>query len=65
MECIVRFSLGSTPYPKIGSVITVKHSGYWSSGILRDPYFWRERTDAVWEDLVASTEQEMDFNYQK
>ena len=35
--------------PSIGSVITVKHSGVHPSGILKSPFFWRERKDIEWK----------------
>jgi hypothetical protein len=37
--------------PEIGSVLTVKHTGYYSNGRLRDPLFWRERDDINWAEL--------------
>ena len=39
---------------KIGSVITVKHSGVNAHGTLLYPQFYRERTDVNWNDLNKS-----------
>ena len=36
---------------KVGSVITVKHSGVNVHGTLLFPQFYRERTDVNWQDL--------------
>ena len=42
MECIVgcHSKIIYSP-PPIGSLITVKHSGWYKNGTLRHPYFWR------------------------
>jgi hypothetical protein len=37
--------------PAPGSVISVKHSGYFSNGRLKKPVFWRERKDLKWENI--------------
>src|SRR5688572_26476968 len=34
--------------PAIGSVVTVKHSGTFSNGTLRNAFFWRPRPDMSW-----------------
>ena len=31
--------------PPIGSIVTVKHSGIFSTGTLKEPVLWRERAD--------------------
>jgi len=31
--------------PKLGSVLTIKHTGRFNSGKLKDPFFWRERLE--------------------
>ena len=36
---------------KVGSVITVKHSGINAYGKLLFPKFFRERTDVKWEEI--------------
>ncbi len=36
--------------PEIGSVITVKHNGYYQTGTLQHPFYWRQRKDIQWED---------------
>ena len=42
MECLVgsHSKIIYSP-PPIGSLITIKHSGWYKNGILRHPYFWR------------------------
>lgn len=40
--------------PAVGSVVTVKHTGYYSTGTLKFPYFWRARTDMTWEQVLRS-----------
>ena len=37
--------------PKIGTILTVKHSGYYSNGTLKAPFFWRERNT---EDIILN-----------
>jgi hypothetical protein len=39
----------------IDSVITVKHNGYYASGVLKHPYFWRQRKDVSWENLIETS----------
>jgi hypothetical protein len=39
---------------KVGSVVTVKHSGKNVLGTLQFPKFYRERTDVKWEDLIKT-----------
>lgn len=34
--------------PAIGSVITVKHNGFFRNGTARDAFYWRERPDIQW-----------------
>ena len=41
--------------PSKGSVIAVKHTGYDSIDRLKYPYFWQERRDLSWEDVVKPT----------
>jgi len=42
--------------PKIGSVLTVKHAGFYSNGRLKHPYFWREREDLSWDQVKKNHE---------
>ena len=37
--------------PPIGSVLTIKHFGYYQNGLLRHPFYWRIRVDLSWEDI--------------
>jgi hypothetical protein len=37
--------------PPIGSVITVKHSGFFSTGTLRHAFYWRQRPDILWSTI--------------
>src|SRR5690349_11370693 len=37
--------------PAVGSIITVKHAGNYANGKLKQPIFWRERKDILWNDL--------------
>ena len=39
---------------RVGSVITVKHSGMNALGTLLFPQFYRERLDVKWNDLNKS-----------
>jgi DNA ligase-1 len=48
--------------PEVGSVLTVKHSGYFSNGTLRHPYFWRERKDISWKDISKEESPKVEFN---
>lgn len=34
----------------------MKHCGYHTSGLLKYPYFWQERKDVTWEDLLSKVE---------
>jgi len=38
--------------PNIGTVLTVKHSGYYTNGRLREPFFWRVCEGILWKDIV-------------
>lgn len=42
--------------PMIGSVITVKHSGFNQNGTLKQPYFWKEKDTVVWQNTSSDTE---------
>ena len=42
--------------PPIHSVITVKHQGVYSTGVLKFPTFWRERRDIEWNLQPKTTE---------
>lgn len=58
MECIV----GCTPsilsnIPTIGSVITIKHSGYYKNGTLRHAFYWRTRGDIEWEAISQESRE--------
>ena len=44
MKCMVSYP-DTLEAPPIGSIISVKHSGCLSSGVLNKPVFWRERKD--------------------
>src|SRR4051812_15980019 len=45
-ECIVGYFESTIVHlPSIGSVITVKHIGYYQNGTLRHAFYWRERPD--------------------
>lgn len=46
--------------PAVGSIVTVKHSGYYSTGKLKQPVFWRERKDVTWEDILATPQFKVD-----
>lgn len=50
MECTVLcFKDTLDKPPPIGSIITVKHSGCHSNGLLKRPVFWREKIpDSEW-----------------
>ena len=37
--------------PSVGAVITVKHEGCYSTGVLKQPTFWRERRDVQWNSI--------------
>lgn len=56
LECIVKcpHQIYQHP-PKEGTIITVQHEGMWKTGKIRYPYFWRERFDLNWDDLVRDT----------
>ena len=41
LECIVKDYLLDSP-PPLGSIITVKHHGVYSNGILKNPVYWRQ-----------------------
>ncbi len=43
--------------PKLGSVITVKHFGYYGNGTLKHPFFWREREDIDWKDITSDSKE--------
>ena len=51
MEC---FQNAVGDPPAIGSVITVKHARRHANGRLKDPVFWRERTDTTWDEISES-----------
>jgi hypothetical protein len=41
-QCLIGSHLQSNALPpKVGSLITVKHSGYYKNGSLRHPFAWR------------------------
>ncbi len=40
--------------PKIGSLITVKHSGYFKNGALRNPFYWRNQGFLPKQDYFKS-----------
>ena len=46
--------------PAIGSIVSVKHNGCLSSGVLRNPIFWRERIEAdeAWNSLEVNVDIE-------
>mmetsp|Transcript_23095 Transcript_23095/g.32216 ORF Transcript_23095/g.32216 Transcript_23095/m.32216 type:complete len:376 (+) Transcript_23095:2-1129(+) len=52
-RCVVKCTgqVLQTP-PAAGTVISVHHSGYWKSGKLKYPFFWRERKDVQWKDVA-------------
>lgn len=41
LECIVRDFVLDAP-PPLGSIVVVKHHGVTSTGVLRNPVYWRE-----------------------
>jgi hypothetical protein len=43
--------------PKIGSIVTVKCNGYYNNGRLKHPYFYRERPELTWENVVENFEK--------
>ena len=55
VECTVRcFQDVLRDPPPIGSMITVKHAGiYNSTGMLKQPIFWRERKDIQWNSFTS------------
>ena len=44
MHCWMSSGIIDNP-PPLGSIITVKHSGYYKNGTLRHPFYWREKTE--------------------
>jgi len=40
--------------PSIDSVLTIKHTGFFSTGRVRDPFFWRIRKDISWDDILLN-----------
>lgn len=59
-HCVVRcFQDVLDDPPSIGSIITVKHSGCYSTGILKQPVFWRERSDVVWKESSTLSSKEV------
>lgn len=60
LECIVSCDhqvIENPPSP--GSVLTVKHSGYWSSRKLKYPSYWRKRLDVNWETVLAQYKEDL------
>ena len=49
--------------PPIGSVLTVKHFGYYQNGILRHPFYWRIRYDLSWQDISNYNKKLVCFSY--
>jgi hypothetical protein len=48
MECIVGCNTHTiNSPPRIGSFLTVKHSGHYKSGVLRHPFFWRRKSENI------------------
>jgi hypothetical protein len=45
--------------PTQGTVLTVKHFGYSPNGKLKHPYFWRERTDLTWDNVLSQKSMEI------
>lgn len=55
-QCIVScFQQTINNPPKLGSVLTVKHTGYYSNGVLKLPNFWREREDVSWVNITKTS----------
>lgn len=43
--------------PSIGSVIVVKCSGTYSTGTLRNAFYWRQREDISWNSLAQQDKE--------
>lgn len=57
MEVVVRCPAQIFLFPpEQGAVLTVKHTGYWKTGKLKYPYFWRERRDVTWDQIVSEAQ---------
>jgi len=60
MECVVGCYQQIMDHPpKEGTILTVKYSGYWTSGKLKYPYFWKERHDITWEDILLQDRSDL------
>jgi hypothetical protein len=51
--------------PKIGSIITVKHNGYYQNGTLKQPYFWRDFNTVSWDSVVPQRPLVSQFPFDK
>ena len=52
-ESLVGYSLFDL-LPPIGSIITIKHSGMFQNGTLRNAFYWRHRSDILWEPVLSN-----------
>jgi len=41
--------------PQIGSIITVQHNGFYQSGVLRYPFYWKQRNDLSWNKITQTS----------
>ena len=49
MDCMVGFDNDALESNiNIGSIITVKHTGYYGNGRLRHAFYWRKRPNIEW-----------------
>jgi hypothetical protein len=49
--------------PPVGSVITVKHSGFYKNGTMRHPFYWRVRTNILWNHISQETRSLVSYKF--
>lgn len=56
LECIVG-SDSLERVPRIGSVITVKHSGSYSNGLLRNAFYWKDQSEMKCTNITDNSKE--------